>query len=118
VHVERRVLVALRGRVDFECAPRLKDALARACRAPSSGVVVDLDGAELRDTTALGVVLGVARSERARGRSLTIVARDPRIQELLDRFSPGGSLVGFERARGVADVCDAVISEPPAAVAA
>src|SRR3954447_16942412 len=96
--VGSRVVVALRGRLDYECAPRLKDALVRACGVASQGVVVDLDGLELRDTTPLGVVLGVARRESHRGRTVTVVAAHPRIQALLRSFDSQAPLQ-FEHGR-------------------
>ncbi|HSC74534.1 MAG TPA: STAS domain-containing protein [Gaiellaceae bacterium] len=50
-------VVKLAGELDLYNAPRLRDALAEACKDAPSRVVVDLSEVEFIDSTALGVLI-------------------------------------------------------------
>jgi anti-anti-sigma factor len=89
-------VVALRGRLDFESATRIKEALTRACEAASGRVVLNCAGAELRDTTVLGVVLAIARRERESNRRLVVRAASPNVRRILERFGPLVTDLDFE----------------------
>jgi anti-sigma B factor antagonist len=94
--VAGRPVVALRGAVDLSTVPVLQNALTTAILGhPSTCVVVDLDGVDVLDDVALGVLLGAAARARRGGGDLVVVTNDDRLRQ---RFT----LSGFDRAITVA----------------
>jgi anti-anti-sigma factor len=89
-------VVALHGRLGFESAPRIKEALTRACEAASGRIVVDCAGAELQDTTVLGVVLAIARRERESDARLLVRGASPTVRRILERFGPVDADLDFD----------------------
>ena len=65
--------LALRGRLDARSVPDARDALHRAVDRGTGDLVVDLDGLEIWDAAALGVLLGAHRRAERRGRRLVLV---------------------------------------------
>jgi anti-anti-sigma factor len=79
-------VVALGGTADLGSAPALHGALARLVIGhPGSVVAVDLDGLEVLDDTALGVILGAAGRARSAGGDLLVVTTGERIRARLSQ---------------------------------
>jgi anti-anti-sigma factor len=77
-------IVALGGTADLGSVPALHGALARLVAAhPGSTVAVDLDGVDMLDDTALGVILGAAGRARSGGGDLVVVSTDERMRARL-----------------------------------
>ena len=74
---------AITGEVDLLAAPELKQRIARAIEGGARRVVIDLTGASLLDSTALGVLVGAMRRLRLRDGDLAVASRDPAILRLL-----------------------------------
>ncbi|MET0324567.1 MAG: anti-sigma factor antagonist [Ilumatobacteraceae bacterium] len=85
-------VLALSGSVDLATLPRLQDGLLRLAREhPGKRLVVDLDGVDVLDDTALGVLLGAAGRARESGGELTVVCASERLRQ---RFA----VTGLDRA--------------------
>lgn len=80
------------GELDLASVPQFQAALHRLVgNSPGATVAVDVDGLNVLDDTALGVLLGAAGRARQHGGDLVVVCTVPR---LLDRFE----LTGLMRA--------------------
>lgn len=77
-------IVSLGGEVDVHTAPRLDEELARATRAGSRRVVVDLAGASFIDSTVVGVLLRAHERLGRDGGGLVLVSDDPRILRVFE----------------------------------
>ena len=85
-------VLALSGSVDLATLPRLQDGLLRlASEHPGERLVVDLDGVDVLDDTALGVLLGAAGRARQAGGELIVVCATERLRQ---RFA----VTGLDRA--------------------
>jgi anti-sigma B factor antagonist len=86
-------VVEARGEVDLYTAPRLKEQLAGLAGGGRPRIVVDLEGVEFLDSTALGVLISGLKRCREAGGDLALAApRDPVRKVLsitgLDRVFP------------------------------
>ena len=66
-------VVAMEGCVDFDAAPKLKQAIARRMEHGARLVIVDLSMAGFIDSTGIGVIVGGLRRLQATGGSLAVV---------------------------------------------
>jgi anti-sigma B factor antagonist len=88
---EPRVL-AVRGDLDVEGGPALRDALLAAMDShPASRLVVDLDGVDFLDSAGLGVLVGGRERARSRDGDLVLVATGRSVLRVLE-------LTGLDRA--------------------
>ena len=90
---ESMTVVAVHGELDLHSAVELRAAVGTESGVQGSRLVVDLVGATLVDSTALGIIAGAARSRTRLGGSVTVVASDPRLLRIfrltgLDRTIP------------------------------
>jgi len=86
-------VVTITGEVDLYTAPRLEEALVRACAETPPRVVVNLAGVVYMDSTALRVLTAALKRVRERGGELAIVVTQPKIAKLftitgLDQLFP------------------------------
>jgi anti-sigma B factor antagonist len=97
-------VLSVRGDVDVETAPLLKERLAEVVGASGARLIVDLDGVDFLDSTGLGVLVDALRRVRSEDGQMRLVCNQPKILRVfeitgLDKiFSIFGS-VG-EAARG------------------
>ncbi len=88
---KRHVLI-VSGDVDLPTVPRFNEHLLRlVADAPGDIVVVDIDGADVVDDSALGLILGAAGRARSLGGDVVVVATGVRMRQRLAEN-------GFERA--------------------
>ncbi|AZS89242.1 STAS domain-containing protein [Streptomyces griseoviridis] len=66
------VVVRVRGDIDAESAPLLKEALRTARRSPSVCTVVDLSATEFADSSILHVLLEEQETHRLAGRPMVV----------------------------------------------
>lgn len=78
------VVLAINGDADMRVASELKDRLGEVVDDGPSAVVVDLTGATFVDSTALGVLLGAMKRQRARGGRFRIVAPRTEIRRIFE----------------------------------
>jgi anti-sigma B factor antagonist len=74
-------VVRVAGELDLASAPRLTEALSALAADP---VVVDLSACTFLDSAGMGALLASARALSESGRSLRVVAADPRILRVLE----------------------------------
>ncbi|MDI9888252.1 STAS domain-containing protein [Streptomyces sp. HNM0645] len=79
-----RLVVVLRGELDFDTAPALRFALREALGRSRTGLELDLQGVPFLDCSGLNVLLAMRDDARDRGRSMTLGARSPAVARLLD----------------------------------
>src|SRR5947209_4503975 len=72
------------GELDLHNAPELEDGLRRLAQRPGTKLVVDLCDVPFIDSTALGVLVGLAKSVRAGGGDFVLATGDPRLHRLLE----------------------------------
>jgi anti-sigma B factor antagonist len=90
-------VLSLSGAVDLSTVPVLGDCLARLVGDHARQLVaVDLDGVEVLDDSALGLLLGAAGRARSDGGELVVVTSDRRLR---DRFA----VTGLDRAVDVVE---------------
>lgn len=90
--VAGQVVLSARGEIDMATLPQLHSALARAVGGnPGRVVVIDVDGVDAFDDTALGVVLGAAGRARDFDGDIVLVCSDGPLRDRLAR-------TGFDRA--------------------
>jgi len=95
---ETAEVISVLGEIDLATAPELRTALDRVLDAGASSLVVDLSGSTFIDSTALGVLIGAWKRAQNQGRSMSVVASDPRILRvfeitgLVDLFPMHGTL--------------------------
>jgi anti-sigma B factor antagonist len=78
------IVLAINGEADMRIAGELKDRLGEVLDDGSSAVVVDLTGATFVDSTALGVLLGAMKRQRARGGRFRVVAPRSEIRRIFE----------------------------------
>ena len=83
-------VLTLSGSVDLATLPRLQDGLLAAWppTTPAQRVAVDLDGVDVLDDTALGVLLGAAGRARQAGGDLIVVCAAERHAPAVRRHRP------------------------------
>ncbi|MEV1050294.1 STAS domain-containing protein [Streptomyces sp. NPDC059017] len=79
-----RLVVVIRGELDFDTAPVLRLALREALGRSRTGLELDLQGVPFLDCSGLNVLLGVRDEARDRGKCMTLGARSPAVVRLLD----------------------------------
>lgn len=70
-------VLSVGGEIDLFTAPEIKRAAAEAIERGATRIVVDLSETRFLDSTALGVLVGIAKRLRARDGELVIVNNDP-----------------------------------------
>jgi anti-sigma B factor antagonist len=81
--VESGVNVTVHGEIDVHTAPLLRARLDEVVRQREERVVVHLDDVTFMDSTALGVLVGASKAQRATGGTLELVCSDPRLLRIL-----------------------------------
>jgi anti-sigma B factor antagonist len=76
-------VVAVAGEIDLFTAPELKQAIARATRARSSRLILDLTDSSFIDSSSLGVLIGAHRRLALHGGALVIVCPGENIAKTL-----------------------------------
>lgn len=90
--IGKRHVLIVSGDVDLPTVPRFNEHLIRlVADSPSETVVVDIDGADVFDDCALGLILGAAGRARSLGGDVVVVATGERMRQRLSEN-------GFERA--------------------
>ncbi len=90
--IGKRHVLIVSGDVDLPTVPRFNEHLLRlVADAPGDTVVVDIDGADVVDDSALGLILGAAGRARSLGGDVVVVATGERMRQRLAEN-------GFERA--------------------
>jgi anti-anti-sigma factor len=92
-----RVLITLAGDVDVTTAPLFKAALDEVLSSGTDDVEIDFTDVTFMDSSGLGAVIHAHRAATGQGRTLSLGARSPVVDHLLD-------VSGVERA----------FSKPPA----
>jgi anti-sigma B factor antagonist len=78
------VVLAINGEADMRVASELTDRLGEVVDGGPSAVVVDLTDATFVDSTALGVLLGAMKRQRARGGRFRVVAPRTEIRRIFE----------------------------------
>ena len=78
------IVLAINGEADMRIASELKDRLGEVVDDGPSAVVVDLTGATFVDSTALGILLGAMKRQRARGGRFRVVAPRTEIRRIFE----------------------------------
>jgi anti-sigma B factor antagonist len=78
-------VVALRGELDLEAGPVLRQALLEAIdEQPGRRVVVDLEGVDFVDSVGLGMLVGGLKRARTTGGDLVLVATGRNVLRVLE----------------------------------
>ena len=77
-------VLALRGELDVNGGPRLRDALVEAIGDGGRRIVVDLEGIDFIDSAGLGVLVGGLKRARTRGGELVLVATGVTVCKVLE----------------------------------
>jgi anti-sigma B factor antagonist len=105
IDVEQREgweVVRVSGEIDIRTAPELRDVLAGVLDTGGAKVVVDLEGVEFLDSTALSVMVGAHKRLVRKGSGLVLVCtREPILRVL--------TVTGLSRVFTVHDALDAVV---------
>lgn len=80
----RTHVATVRGELDLHTEPDLRQSLSPLADVEDATVIVDLCGVPFVDSTALGMLSGLARRLRAGGGELVIATDDPRLRRLLE----------------------------------
>lgn len=72
-------VLAVTGELDVSTSPHLRQKILELLELQRRRLVIDLDGTEFLDSTALGILVGASKRLRAAGGSLTVVCSKPRI---------------------------------------
>jgi anti-sigma B factor antagonist len=80
---DRAAVVSVRGEVDNDTAPQLRDALSAAFGSGASRVVVDLTETDFLDSSGLGALVGVSKQNADRG-PLVLVCPKPNLRKLFE----------------------------------
>jgi len=76
-------VVTVRGELDMETAPGLRDGLQRLVDAGDRHVVLDLAGVGFMDSSALGALVTVYRALDGAGGRLSLAAVQPAVRNVL-----------------------------------
>jgi anti-sigma B factor antagonist len=77
-------VATITNELDLHNAAELRDSLSPLATAPRTTVIADLCGAPFIDSTALGVLTGLAKQLRDSGGELVVASDDPRLRRLLE----------------------------------
>ncbi len=89
---ETGVVLVLSGRLDARGVADVRLDLHRMVATGTGPLLLDLAGIEIRDASALGLLVEVRRRAHRAGRPLRIVAADDRTRRLLVRVRQHGLL--------------------------
>ena len=90
--IGKRHVLIVSGDVDLPTVPRFNEHLLKlVADAPGDTVVIDIDGADVVDDSALGPILGAAGRARSLGGDVVVVATGERVRQRLSEN-------GFDRA--------------------
>lgn len=96
-------VVAVDGEIDITTAPHFRERLFEVIEGGHDRVVVDLNGVDFLDSTALGVMVGAHKRLRDSGAGLVIACSQPSILRVLD-------VTGLSTVFTVRDTVDAAVS--------
>ena len=92
------LVLALDGTADLAALPLVHAACQRLLRGvePGTSIAIDLDGVDVLDDAALGLLLGAASTARSNGATLRVVCSDDRLRRRLanTRFDLAVDVVG------------------------
>jgi anti-sigma B factor antagonist len=77
-------VVAAGGELDLFTSERLRAKLADVLELGGRRILVDLTGVSFMDSTALGVLVGTAKTLRSSGGQMVLVADDPRVTRAIE----------------------------------
>src|SRR3712207_2385604 len=77
-------VLALRGELDVESGPKLREALLEAIGQDGRRVVVDLEGVDFIDSAGLGVLVGGLKRARSNDGDLVLVATGRNILKVFE----------------------------------
>jgi len=77
-------VVTLIGEMDVYTTPQAREAMLHLIADGYYHLVVNLQGTEYLDSTALGVLVGTLKRVREQGGDLRLVAPSPRVRRLLE----------------------------------
>jgi anti-sigma B factor antagonist len=77
-------VVAAGGELDLFTSERLREKLAEVLELGARRVLVDLTGVTFMDSTALGVLVGAAKSLPPSDGQMVLVADDPRVTRVIE----------------------------------
>lgn len=77
-------LVKLGGRIIGDAVPEFKSVLREQIQADTTLLILDLDGVELLDSTALGVVIACYTTLKKRGGTLVLTHVPQNVQDVLE----------------------------------
>ena len=83
-------VIAAGGELDLHTVDRLGDKLADVIEQGGRRILVDLTGVCFMDSTALGVLVGAAKTLRSSRGQMVLVADDPRVKRVIE-------ITGLER---------------------
>jgi anti-anti-sigma factor len=82
--IGKRHVLIVSGDVDLPTVPRFNEHLLKlVADAPGDTVVIDIDGADVVDDSALGLILGAAGRARSLGGDVVVVATGERVRQRL-----------------------------------
>jgi len=84
------LVVEIRGEIDIQSAPELRDELLRVIRRCGPELALDLAGVTFMDCAGLNVLLATRRRARLEGGSVRVIRASPRVLRVI-------SLLGLER---------------------
>ena len=85
------LVVEIRGEIDIQSAPRLRDELLRVIRRHGPQLALDLAGVTFMDCAGVNVLLATRRRAQLEEGSVRVVRASPRVLRMI-------SLLGLERA--------------------
>ena len=97
-------VVAVGGELDLHTSERLRDRLGDVLEQGGRHILVDLTGTSFMDSTALGVLVGAAKTLRSTGGHLVLVADDPRVTRVIE-------ITGLERVFRIASSLPEAVQE-------
>ena len=77
-------VVAAGGELDLFTSERLREKLDEALELGGRRILLDLTGVSFMDSTALGVLVGAAKTLESSGGQLVLVADDPRVTRVIE----------------------------------
>lgn len=85
-----QLVIEIRGEIDIQSAPGLRDELLRVIRRYGAQLALDLAGVTFMDCAGLNVLLATRRRAQLEEGSVRIVRASPRVLRMI-------SLLGLER---------------------
>lgn len=77
-------LVKLNGRIIGDAVPEFESVLREQIHAETTQLILDLDGVELLDSTALGVIIACYTTLKKRGGMLALTHVPQNVQDVLE----------------------------------